>query len=815
MWRIRVRPGRADAVVGVWRTVVDRIGALPGNVLHDLLRDADDPYSFTVVTEWVDEAAWRAYRDGPVAACLTDALDALREPPTRADVGADADGQLVLREVLSGAAEFRAPGAAAPSGTAPDGRAGAAAPDGRGRAAAPDGRVRAADADGTAVFVDVEIVVPADRRVEFDRGYPQVAARVAAVPGYRREYLLREPDSDVYHIFAEWADEAAFRRWIGNPAHAREEAGPIAPFLIEFRRRMFHHLPQAEKNPPTRPADGREPGTDKESDVHTTTDVLIVGAGPTGLTVAVELARRGVDCRLIEKQAVPPGQADKAIGIHCRTMEIWADQGIAREAMDAGIWLTGNTVYVNGERIHQMSWELPDLPYGHLGLPQYETERILTERLATLGVRPRRGTELVGFAQDADGVTATVTTAAGETATVRAKYLLGCDGAHSRVRELLGLTFSGGLGRFPQLFMLCDVDVDWDMPDGHLLRFLHETDGRMDGMLVCVPLRGESRYRIATLAPPRFFAQTGGQDAPPGFSEELAEPTLDDLQVALDRLAPPGTRASNLRWSSVFRISHGIVDRYRDGRVFVAGDAAHLHPPAGGQGMNTGIQDAWNLGWKLALAVRGTAASGLLDSYEAERRPEGEEIVGRAVRMAFTDELDRDDLRRQFLQEMGMLLSYPDSPIVGESLSAPDALRDGPRPGDRAPDVGGLRRQGVAHDLRLRDLTHGTRHTLLLYADGTAGAAVLAGLAVLAADVRRQCAGDVDVYLLLGPDAPDPRLLDPPVLRDAAGGFRTGYGAAGSALYLVRPDGHVAFRSRPIDGDALVKHLQLVFGGAR
>src|SRR5262249_34751399 len=149
-----------------------------------------------------------------------------------------------------------------------------------------------------------------------------------------------------------------------------------------------------------------------------------------------------------------------------------------------------------------------------------------------------------------------------------------------KVRELLGLTFSGGLGQFPQLFMLGDVDVDWDMPEGHLLRLMHETDGRMNNMLVCVPLRGEARYRIATLAPPRFFAQTGGREAPPGFSEELAEPTLADIQAALSQLAPPGTRASNLRWSSVFRIRHGIVDRYRDGRVFVAGDAAHLHPPA-------------------------------------------------------------------------------------------------------------------------------------------------------------------------------------------------------------------------------------------
>jgi 2-polyprenyl-6-methoxyphenol hydroxylase-like FAD-dependent oxidoreductase/heme-degrading monooxygenase HmoA len=743
-------------VESAWRAVSGPIGGLAGNLLRELLRDANDPRSFVVVTEWDDESALRDYENGPVAACFTDAVGPLGE--------------------TAGAGSYRV--------------------------------MRGPDGNGSRICVDVEVTVPAGRRAEFEHGHIEVVARMAGVSGYLREELLHEPGSDVYHIFAEWGSEAQFFSWIGNPAHAQEEAGPIAPFLLrDFRRRLFRLADQPENR--------REPSTGKEIDVHRTTDVLIVGAGPTGLTAAVELARRGIDCRIIEKLATPPAQADKAIGVHCRTMEIWEDQGIVRDAMDAGIWLTGQMVFVNGKETHRMSWELPELPYAHLGLPQYETERILTERLATLGVRPRRGAELIAFSQDDDGVLATLAIADGATETVRTKYLVGCDGAHSRVRELLGLTFTGGLGQFPQLFMLGDVDVDWDMPEGHLLRFMHETDGRMDNMLVCVPLRGESRYRIATMAPPRFFAQTGGKNAPPGFSEELAEPTLADVEAALAQLAPPGTRASNLRWSSVFRISHGIVDRYGEGRVFVAGDAAHLHPPAGGQGMNTGIQDAWNLAWKLALAVRGIAAPGLLDSYETERRPEGAEIVGRAVRMAFTDELDRDDLKRQFLQEMSMLLSYADSPLVGEYGSAPRSDPDGPGPGDRAPDAGGLYRRGVGHPLRLRDLTRGTGHTLLVYADGSASEAAVSAVEKLCADVREQASGEINVYLLLSPDAPVPWMLDPPVVRDSAGGFRTAYGVSGTALYLVRPDGHVGFRSRPADADALRANLRSVFGGAK
>ncbi|MFY1635038.1 FAD-dependent monooxygenase [Solwaraspora sp. WMMB335] len=793
MLRIRARSGSEPAVATAWRAAAGNIARSAGNLRRQLLADATDPRAYVVVTEWVDESALRGYEAGPVAARFTKAVRALCEP-----VGPDA--YRMLREL------------AEPSD-----------PIDVGDLAEIDASTIGSGPGGAEIFVDVEIRVPAHRLVEFQRGYPEVTVRMARVPGYLWEELLRDPGSDVYHIFARWRSETEFYRWIADPAHKRKEAGPIAPFLLQFRRRLFHSVsPPATRTEITVSQPGQEAGTQ-----HNGTDVLVVGAGPTGLTLAIELARRGIDCQVIDKLAAPSGQADKAIGVHCRTMEIWERQGVVQEAMNAGSWLTGQAVFVNGTETHRISWELPELPYEHLGLPQYETERLLTDRLAAFGVRPRRGVELLSFTDSggaggtgaggtaASDVTATLALPGGAgQETIRAKYLVGCDGAHSRVRELLGLTFTGGLGRFPQLFMLGDVDVDWDMPDGHLLRLMHtDAAGQMDNMLVCVPLRGESRYRIATLAPARFFAATGGRDAPPGFSEELAEPTLADVQAALEQLAPPGTRASNLRWSSVFRISHGIVDRYRDGRVFVAGDAAHLHPPAGGQGMNTGIQDAWNLGWKLALAARGRDAPGLLDSYQVERRPAGAEIVGRAVRMAFTDELDHADLKRQFLQEMSMLLTYRGSPLVGESLAGPDSLGAGPAPGDRAPDVAGLHRRGVGHPLRLHELIGGTRHTLLVYADASAGEAEVAAVEKLATDVREQSAGEVDSYLLLSPDVAAPPMPSPPVLRDTVGEFRTAYDVCGTALYLIRPDGHVGFRSRPVDAEALRANLHQVFGG--
>lgn len=505
----------------------------------------------------------------------------------------------------------------------------------------------------------------------------------------------------------------------------------------------------------------------------TDTEVLIAGAGPIGLTAAIELARRGVAVRIVDPLLEPPQYA-KAVGVQPRTLEVFERMGILRQILDAAVPLRGQIVYANGELAGQVDFALPeDVPFGFIGLPQYSTERVLREELATRGVPIERGVRLAGFQQDADGVTATLEGEVGQQK-VRAQYLLGADGAHSVVRKTLGLTFEGAA--FEEQYMLGDVEVDWSQPAGYAIRAMHQTDGKIDDLLVCIPLPGRGRYRMSMLVPADLSTEaTGGVQH--GF-ERGNPPELHHIQAVLDRLSPEPTIARNMRWSSVFRISHRIVNAYGRGRAFVAGDAAHIHPPTGAQGMNTGIQDAYNLAWKLALAVTGDAADGLLDSYDAERRPVGEEVVGRTVRSAREGiGADSDDPSFVIRREAQLLISYADSPIVADGA------------GGRAPDARGLTRAAETDPVRLYTLLAGTRHTLVLYADATASFDLLEVAAAAAQDASN---GLIDVYVVAHADAAvDATVL--PLLRDADGDFAKAYGVDGTTAIVVRPDGHLGY----------------------
>jgi 2-polyprenyl-6-methoxyphenol hydroxylase-like FAD-dependent oxidoreductase len=537
------------------------------------------------------------------------------------------------------------------------------------------------------------------------------------------------------------------------------------------------------------------------------TEVLIVGAGPVGLTAAVELRRRGVGCRIVERLAAPVPYA-KAVGIQPRTLELWEAAGVLTRALDAATPMHGQIFFVNRRPVRRIEFALPpDVPYGFVALPQYETERLLAERLTELGGRVERGVEFVRFSQDTEGVTAVLRGPDGESQ-VRADYLIGCDGAHSAVRKGLGLEFAGDA--FPEEFMLGDVEVDWNLPAGYGIRSMHQVDGTTDDLLVAIPLPGRRRYRMSMLVPDELASAPAQQDDVEHGFEAARVPQLQHIQAVLDRLAPEPTRASHLRWSSVFRISARIVDRYQRGRVAVAGDAAHIHPPTGAQGMNTGIQDAVALAWRLALAVKGMAADGLLESYDAERRPVGEEVVSRTVRHARAG-FETDDPDTVLRREAQLLVAYPDSPLVGEGTGA-EELKGGPAPGWRAPDCRGLRRPAVAFPLRLHELLDGRRHTLLLYADN---AEQLSELAAVVALARDRAKGHVDVRLVLAGDSEisddivDGLFGGPPipVVRDAAGEFRTAYGALGGCCYLIRPDGQVGFRAGQARAEELASHV--------
>lgn len=522
----------------------------------------------------------------------------------------------------------------------------------------------------------------------------------------------------------------------------------------------------------------------------TDTEVLIAGAGPIGLTAAIELARRGVAVRIVDPLLEPPQYA-KAVGVQPRTLEVFERMGILRQILDAAVHFRGQIVYVNGELAGRVDFALPDdVPFGFIGLPQYSTERVLREELATRGVPVERGIRLAGFEQDAEGITATLEGEDGQQ-TVRARYLIGADGAHSVVRKTLGLSFEGAA--FEEQYMLGDVEVDWAQPPGYAIRAMHQTDGKIDDLLVCIPLPGRGRYRMSMLVPPDLSTEAGA-GVQHGF-ESGNPPELHHIQAVLDRLAPEPTTARNLRWSSVFRISHRIVDAYGKGRAFVAGDAAHIHPPTGAQGMNTGIQDAYNLAWKLALAVSGDAADGLLDSYDAERRPVGEEVVGRTVRSAREGiGADSDDPAFVIRREAQLLINYADSPIVADGA------------GGRAPDARGLTRAAQTEPLRLFSLLAGTRHTLVLYADATANFDLLE---VAAAAVQDAANGLVDVYVVAHPDA-DVGATVLPLLRDADGDFATAYGVEGVTAFVVRPDGQLGYVG-PAAADSLTRYLRRTF----
>ena len=333
--------------------------------------------------------------------------------------------------------------------------------------------------------------------------------------------------------------------------------------------------------------------------------VLIVGAGPAGLTLAIELARRGVGFRLIDRQPVRP-KTSRAIGTQARTVETFQLMGIPPTALEPAARPRALRLAERERTLARVPFNDPamDEPVALLSMDESDTERVLEERLRQLGGRIEQGVELTALRIEEDHAVASLQSPEG-TSKVRARFVVGADGAHSTVRQEAGIGFAGSA--YAERFLLADLDLDWALPhdEGHI--WLGE-----DGLAAVIPLPGERRYRLIIPLPPAEANVEGASEA------ELAAHAEDLLRR---RAGIPLRRVGEPVWASSFRIQRRQADRYREGPVFLVGDAAHVHSPVGGQGMNTGIQDAFNLGWKLALAAEGRAAPGLLDTYQAERHP--------------------------------------------------------------------------------------------------------------------------------------------------------------------------------------------------
>ncbi len=524
--------------------------------------------------------------------------------------------------------------------------------------------------------------------------------------------------------------------------------------------------------------------------------VLVVGAGPTGLALATELRRAGVACRVVDRAADRPANQARALTVWPGALDVLHRHGIADEVVAAGLTMGATRYFSDGKLLATVRFgEGRPVPVCE---PQPALERIQRGRLAELGVDVEWGTELIALRDTGEAVEVVLDGPAGQEL-VTAAWVAGCDGANSKVRELAGIPFTGKT--YPRSYILGDGDIVGDVPRDEVHYTLHR-----DGVLVVVPLP-EGGLRIfadATRMP-------GAADVDPE-----APLTTGRLQALADERAPYPLEVRNLIWSTRFLVHLRRAERYRAGRVLLAGDAAHIHSPAGGQGMNTGIQDGANLGWRLALvAGRVAGEDRVLAGYEAERKPVAAQVmrssdqqtrlwnvrsrIGRRIRDRVLARMGRTGfLETRVMPAMAQDdLDYTTSPDVG-ALGGRRALGTG------IADVEATA-LGDAAPVSLRSLLAGPGHTLLLWP--AAGDLAAAGAALAAA---APLADRVEVRLLVSA-AVGAGIGDGTAAKAAVvvpDGHAPHGPLEGCRAVLVRPDGYVAAASRSLDVEELLAPLR-------
>lgn len=506
------------------------------------------------------------------------------------------------------------------------------------------------------------------------------------------------------------------------------------------------------------------------------TSVLVAGAGPTGLMLANQLARRDVSVLVVDRNP-GPSLRTKALGVQARTLEIYDRLGIAGSALELGTRAVGANIWANGRRaarvpLGDIGRDLSPYPF-LLILGQDDNERLLGNALRRHGVEPHWSTELVALEPSADRVTATLRQADGSMRQVAAGWIAGCDGARSTVRRLRNIGFPGA--PYEHVFFVADTVATGPMVPNELNVFLWR-----GGFHLFFPMRGADHWRVVAILPPALR----------GRDEVDFDAVAPVIRAEVGRQL--SFRACN--WFSTYRIHHRRAERFQDGRCFLLGDAAHIHSPVGAQGMNTGLQDAYNLGWKLALVATGRADARLLESYAAEREPVAKRLLkstDRAFSLVVSDSwlaglfrtrllarvaafaMAREALRRLAFRTISQIgISYRAGPLARTSGELP---KGAPRAGDRFPWLRLSFEYGApAEDLfgRLDDL----RFNLLLFGQPAAAA----GEFVLAHAVPDSAGNDRE---LARAAIPKP------------------------SFYLLRPDGHIALTGAAFDPEEVARYL--------
>jgi 2-polyprenyl-6-methoxyphenol hydroxylase-like FAD-dependent oxidoreductase len=493
------------------------------------------------------------------------------------------------------------------------------------------------------------------------------------------------------------------------------------------------------------------------------TDVLIVGAGPTGLALACQLLRYGVDFIILD-QAETITPYSRAIGVQARTLEIYEQIGLAQSLVAQGVLAEKLKLVeegtVRGEiELAKLGEGLSPYPF-LLIVEQSKHEQLLYDFIKAQGRDVLWRTALETFTQNANGVSAKIQTADGQTQTIEAQYLVGCDGAKSLVRHALGLTFEGST--FERLFYVADVEIDWEFGHGAVVLCLARST-----VTAFFPMAGEKRYRIVGTFPENEERREGEI-----LYEEIERQIAEDTKLALD--------ISNVNWFSVYRVHSRRVNRFSEGRCFLAGDAAHIHTPAGAQGMNTGIQDGYNLAWKLAMVLREQADTTLLETYHEERSANAKNLLATTDRI-FDFGASEDPviafLRLHIFPRIANFALHFDAvkkyifPLISQiGISYRESALSKPSDGDFAIHAGDRMPYFQVDDASIYDKLRAPKFHLLIFSDG------ISDVPNIQAGLESEYPGLVDVHVLP---------LQPQIAEVV--------GVKEDFCVLLRPDNYVAF----------------------